>query len=147
MNMTVLLDLVVAALLIATLYYCFRLDKRLRAFRSGHDGLREVVQHLDAATENARASIESLRMAAGEAGEQLEKRVRGAQALVDELKVIVESGNNLANRLEARLTGASRAKAEPRIAAPAENEAAANVTPMRAPAREERILRALREAR
>lgn len=143
-----ILDFLVAGLLAATLFYCIRLERRLGAFRSGQDGLKEVVDQLNSATDSARASIEALKAAAGMAGEQLEKRVRGAEALIDEMKVIVEAGNNLANRLEARLTGPSRLAA----VEPAQPAAAPQREPAVAPvpntnAREERILRALREAR
>ena len=143
-----ILDFLVAGLLAATLFYCIRLERRLSAFRSGQDGLKEVVDQLNAATNSARDSIEALRAAAGIAGEQLEKRVRGAEALIDEMKVIVEAGNNLANRLEARLTGPNRlAAVEPAQPVPApQREASAPAIP-NATAREERILRALREAR
>jgi hypothetical protein len=141
MTSNLILDLLVAALLAATLFYSFRLERRLRAFRSGQDGLREVIERLDAATDNARAAIEAIKVAGSEAAEQLDKRVRGAQALVDELKVIVESGDNLAARLETRLTGAARATAH--AVDPQETFASLQ----RVVPREERILRALREAR
>lgn len=143
MTSNLVLDLLVAGLLAATLFYCFRLERGLRAFRSGQDGLRQVIDRLDGATNNARRAIEELKVAGGEAAEQLDKRVRGAQALVDELKVIVETGDNLASRLEARLTGPGRQKAEA-----ASVDAEETIPPLsRVVPREERILRALREAR
>lgn len=143
-----ILDFFVAGLLAATLFYCIRLERRLGAFRSGQDGLREVVDQLKAATDTARDSIENLKLAAGIAGEQLEKRVRGAEALIDEMKVIVETGNNLANRLEARLTSPARlAAVETAQPAPAAQREPAAAPAPQANAREERILRALREAR
>ena len=147
MHSTLLLDFLVAGLLVATLYYCVRLERRLRAFRTGQDGLREVVDRLNASTENARQSIEGLKQAAGVAAEQLEKRVRGAEALIDEMKVIVEAGNNLANRLEARLTGAGKPNAAESLQPASAPEREAKVAAMPQAAREERILRALREAR
>lgn len=145
-----ILDLLVAGLLVATLYYCFRLDRRLRTFRSGQDGLHAVVNRLDAATETARRTIEELKSIAGVAGEQLEKRARGAQALVDELKLIVESGENLAARLDTRLAGIGRAtpSSEPSVkAGQEETNGTVTALPRMVVAREERILRALREAR
>ncbi len=142
MTSNLILDLLVSALLAATLFYSFRLERRLRAFRSGQDGLREVIERLDAATNNARGAIEAIKVSGGEAAEQLDKRVRGAQALVDELKVIVESGGNLAARLETRLTGAARAAAAQAVDPQETFASLQRVVP-----REERILRALREAR
>lgn len=111
MTLDLVLQILLTALLAVTVVYCYRLDKRLRILRSGQDGLREVVEQLNAATVEAGRSIELLRGSSVEIGEELDKRMRSARALLDELSLVVASGNNLAERLEARLTAGARAPA------------------------------------
>lgn len=94
------LEGLVAILLLITIAYCFVLDKRLKALRSGEDGLREVILGLNDATLRAQQSIAQLKEAGGEAGQDIAQKLRDGRALADELALMVESGNNLANRLE-----------------------------------------------
>lgn len=104
-----MLDILVAVLLGVTVAYCFLLNRRLGALRSGQDGLLKVVRELNVATEQARLSIRNLHEAGDTVGERLASEVAGAKALSDELAMIVEAGNNLADRLAADVEGRSSA--------------------------------------
>lgn len=102
-----MLDILVAVLLGVTVAYCFLLNRRLGALRSGQDGLLKVVRELNSATEQARLGIRNLQEAGDTIGEKLTSQVAGAKALSDELAMIVEAGNNLADRLAADVEGRS----------------------------------------
>ena len=146
MTMGFALDIVVAVLLAVTVVYCWRLNQRLTTLRQGREELARLVTTLTQATQRAENSIHVLKAAAQETNATLDAKVKTAEALRDELSLITETGNNLANRLENRLTGAKgEAGAAPKL-----EEVRSGRTPSRkepdAAAREE-ILKVLRQAR
>jgi uncharacterized protein DUF6468 len=95
-----LLDGLVAVLLAATIFFCALLDRRLKALRSGQDGMKAIIDQLNTATARAEVSIGQLKQASGEIDSGLSDQVHRARAVADELSVMVASGANLANRLD-----------------------------------------------
>ncbi|MBO6634701.1 DUF6468 domain-containing protein [Parvibaculum sp.] len=95
----VFLEIVVCVFLAATIAYCAMLDRRLRAMRSGQDGLRELVGELNTATQRAVSAIDGLKQASEATNEELGERVRTARTLADELSLMVEAGNSIADKL------------------------------------------------
>jgi hypothetical protein len=97
--MDLLLEGIVAILLAATIGYCATLDRKLREMRSGQDGLRDLIQDLGVATAQASDAIVKLREASEATGQSLGEQVKRGRALADELTLIVEAGNRIADRL------------------------------------------------
>jgi len=93
------LDALVAILLAATIFYCAMLDRRLKALRSGQDGFKATIDQLNTVTARAEMSIGQLKQASGEAGAGISEQHEKARAVIDELSVMIASGNNLADRL------------------------------------------------
>lgn len=79
------LEVLLAVLLSACLYYFWRLDRKLAALRSGQDGVRAAAAELAQATAQAEAAIRGLRVTAQEAGRDLQARVNDARATADRL--------------------------------------------------------------
>lgn len=100
MWLSVFMDAVVVVLLGVTIFYCFMVDRRLRALRSGKDELKVVIEALGTSTDRAQESVVMLKNSGDAIEEQLGTRVRDARALSDELSLMIEAGNNLADRLE-----------------------------------------------
>lgn len=98
-NFDFLLNLLVAALLAVTLGYCFVLERKLRALRTGQDGLKDVIESLDKATGRAQLSLVQLKEEGTQAGGVLKAQIDSAALLVDELKMMMETGDRLADRL------------------------------------------------
>ena len=94
-----MLEVIVCILLVATIGYCATLDRRLRAMRAGQDGLRGLITDLSAATTQATSAIAHLRQAGDATGVALTEQVKRGRALADELELMVQSGNDIANRL------------------------------------------------
>ena len=105
MNAGFLLEALVAALLGATIYFCWQLNRRLTGLRGGQDELRVLIENLNEATRRAQAAIAEIRMSSDAAGARLAAQVTGARQLADELTLIVEAGNNLADRVSGGLSG------------------------------------------
>lgn len=94
-----MLELIVCVLLVATIGYCATIDRRLRAMRTGQDGLRELINDLSSATSQAMNAISHLRQASDATGAALTEQVKRGGALADELSLMVQAGNDIANRL------------------------------------------------
>jgi len=112
MSVGMILEILVAVLLVVTVVYCAILDRRLNALRSGQDGLKAIIEGLDGATKRAQASIGELRGAAEATGLALTAHTAKGRALADELQIMIEAGNALADRLEG--SRAATAGAPPR---------------------------------
>jgi uncharacterized protein DUF6468 len=100
MSISLVADVMIALLLGVTIYYCYLVNKKLSALRSGKDELKQVIEGLTVATDNAQTSVEQLKNAGREVIGNLDLRVTDGRALADELSLMIEAGNNLANRLE-----------------------------------------------
>ena len=100
MEFGLIIEMVVAALLVVTIVFCFVLDRRLRALRSGQDGLKQVISALDSATHRAQDSISNLARLGEAADSNLKETISEARRLSDELGLMIESANRIADRLE-----------------------------------------------
>lgn len=139
------LEGLVAVLLVVTVGYCYVLDRQLRALRSGQDGLKAIIEGLDAATARAQASITDLRSSAAAVGKDLQEQVTRGRALADELEIMIDAGNALADRLEGT-RAAKPARSAPRVVADAPAPAG-EARVAEKDSWEESLLKALREAR
>ncbi|HZB91112.1 MAG TPA: DUF6468 domain-containing protein [Stellaceae bacterium] len=131
MTLTLSADLTVAILLVFTLFYVARLNRRLGALRADKAALQTLVHSLTQASQSAEAGIRGLRSAAEEAGRELQKKLQEAQSLRDDLAYMIDRGGGVADRMESQLR--SR-REEPRGEAPRGRPA----EPLRAPAPEPR---------
>ncbi len=138
-----ILEGVVAILLIVTVGYCFILDRRLQALRSGREELQSVVENLNAAIGQAQTTILDLKSHAGDSARLLEERIARAQNLADELSLMVQSGNSIAERLADR--SAPRAAAATKAIPPQDNRPAAGG--QKTASGEAGLLNALRQVR
>jgi len=103
--MELILESLVAILLLVTVVYCYVLNGRLANLRNSQDEMRQLLDDFAVAMAKAETSVGELRQASNEIGADLQERVVEARSLSDELKVMVQSGDDLANRLEEGLIG------------------------------------------
>ncbi|MEE2567056.1 DUF6468 domain-containing protein [Hyphobacterium marinum] len=92
----------VAVLLLVAAVMMWRVDAKLRALKSGQDGIRQSVIALDEATDRARASLAALQRATRESGDELEDSVREARRLSDELRLLTSGAERRADALASR---------------------------------------------
>lgn len=109
MTWMLLLEGFVAALLIATMVFCWRLNRRLNEMRDAKAEMSQLIAELDRATNRAARAIADLRAASDGAGASLERRVGEAQSLTDDLKLMIDAGERLADRLDGGIETARRA--------------------------------------
>jgi len=100
MTFSLIVEIALTFLLAATLVYCAILERRLSALRRNQDGFKETIGELNQAIAAAGASMRMLKMAASGAGEALDERLSRARNLSDELALLTNSGERIAQRIE-----------------------------------------------
>ncbi|MBJ7418444.1 MAG: hypothetical protein JHC88_23835, partial [Niveispirillum sp.] len=110
--LSLLLDVAIVGLLVATIIYALRLNKQLSAVKESRAELEELVKGFAEATAQADSSVKGMRKAAHESGETLSSLINRAQTLKEEMELIVQAADGLANRLEAA-SGKARAAVMP----------------------------------
>ncbi|HRC26618.1 MAG TPA: DUF6468 domain-containing protein [Alphaproteobacteria bacterium] len=95
-----ILDGVIVVLLGAVIFFAVRLSLALRTFRDNRAEMRDVVDSLSRAILQADGAIKGLREAARESGRDLQGAISEARSIQDELKIMIESGDSLARRME-----------------------------------------------
>jgi hypothetical protein len=95
-------EALICLLLAAAVVMCWRVDRRLRALRSGQDGLKTTISDLNDAVDRARASLAALDRASKEQGAALKTDVEAARRLSDELRFLTDRGETQAQSALAR---------------------------------------------
>lgn len=106
---SLLIDGTLAFLLVAVIFVCFLVYRRLGTIKEGQAELRILVDQLNHAVVEAQRSVANLKQSAAEVEGRLQIETRKASSLADELGLITEAGNNLADRIERGLTGGNEA--------------------------------------
>jgi cell division septum initiation protein DivIVA len=106
MDYKLILDLIIAVLLAATIVYAAILNNKLNQLRKNRDDLAKLVAAFNDATVRAEAGIPKLKRASEEASSTLVERVEKAQSLRDDLAFMIERADAMANRLEGTVRAA-----------------------------------------
>ena len=114
-TVSLVLDLVMVSLLVATIAYAIILNKQIVRLRESRGELAELIQGLNEAMSKADTSVRGMKATAHNTGDGLQKTIDKAAALRDELQFMIEAGNTLADRL----SGYSEKPARPAPKTPA----------------------------
>lgn len=108
---SLIIDIVVAGLLVATIVYASVLNRKLATLRSSKQEMETLAGRLVESTQHAERALADLKSAANDTGEQLERRVSEARNLVDDLRFLVDKGSGLADRLASDIDKSRRSHA------------------------------------
>lgn len=103
-----ILDLSILALLAGTVFYALRLSAQLKVLKDSKSDLEQLVSNLSINISRAHEAIQEMQDVAGTSGQELQDLIRDAQDLSQELQIITESGNNMADRIENAATSAPK---------------------------------------
>lgn len=95
----ILVSIVLCALLVGVIALAIRLDARLKTVRDSSGELHTLIRGLNEATERAHQAVFQMSAAAKEHKGSLETSIVKARDLSDELTLITQSADSLANRL------------------------------------------------
>lgn len=107
-SIPVLLDFFLIGLLVVTIAFCVRLNKKLSVMRDAQTDLHKVAEEFDRAIVRSKLGVEELKAASKMAGAGLKTEVAEAQALLEELKLINASSSRIADRLQEGVGAAAR---------------------------------------
>lgn len=107
-----LLDLLVTVLLAVTIFYCTRLNKRIRILQDSKSELAALIQKFDESTQQATRSINEIHSVSKKINESIKTKLEKANYIVDDLAFMIEKGNKLADRMEADISGTRKLPVE-----------------------------------
>jgi chromosome segregation ATPase len=108
---TLILNGLVTGLLGATIFYCVRLNRRIRVLQDSKSELAELIRQFDESTQIATYSISEIHKASKKINENMQARLDKANYLADDLAFMIEKANKLAERMDGQIS-ASRGTAE-----------------------------------
>ena len=108
-----ILDVVLIGVVGVGVAQAIRLIRQLQDLRASRAEMERFVRDFNGAVMRAEAGIKSLRAAARESGDDLEKLVEKAIMVRDELNFIVESADGVAERLSSKASNALTADQVP----------------------------------
>lgn len=137
------LDIVLLGAIGAAMWRAWILSRQFEQAKADRAAFEQLISALNIAAGRAEAAVEALRAAATEAGDGLQSKVNAARALQAELEIMLEAGDNLAERLQNAASQSRGAPAE-KISAPDPEKPAASKTAAPRTRAEKELLDALR---
>mgnify|MGYP001601874433 CR=1 FL=1 len=99
-NISLIVELGLSGLLLATIVYCAILERKLSALRKGQDGLKDTIAQLNDAIVAAGSSMRMLKSTAAGAADALDERIARGRNIADELSILTASGERIAQRMD-----------------------------------------------
>ncbi|HEX8569927.1 MAG TPA: DUF6468 domain-containing protein [Caulobacteraceae bacterium] len=114
MNLVVVsLEMLLAFLLLATLFFGIKLERKLKALRQSQAGFASAVRDLDGAAQRTEAGLDALRYATENARNVLVERMDAAQAMALRLEQLTGEAETAALRAETATINAAKAASPP----------------------------------
>jgi hypothetical protein len=117
-TVSLIIDILMVGLMAVTIFHCIRLSRRLAALREGRAEMDATIKQFFEASAKADLAIKSFQRNASDTAQKLDGEVTKTKLLIDELKIMIETGNNLALRLEGAVEGGRGAEMSHRTVAP-----------------------------
>jgi Domain of unknown function (DUF6468) len=103
MSITLAADFGVAILLVFTIYYAAKLNRKLSTLRADKAALQALVQSLMQASASAEAGVKGLKATAEEMSRELQRKLQEGQSLREDLAYMIDRGGAVADRMEGSL--------------------------------------------
>lgn len=95
MDGSLIIDGIVIALLAATIFYAYRLERKLEGLRSAQAAFADVIRELNTAALRAELGIQGLKLAAELSGQVLDDRIKRARGASEDLTRLLLAGQKL----------------------------------------------------
>lgn len=96
--LSLLVNGMMAALLLITIVYCWRLNSRIRILQDSKSELARIIREFDESTQRATDSIAEIHEATSRLSENIQHKIDKANFIATDLDMIIEKGNRLAGR-------------------------------------------------
>jgi hypothetical protein len=101
--MKMLLDCAVAGLLCATIFYCKKLNIRIKLLQDSKSELAQLIQQFDASTKAAVDSIQEIHRASRKISENIQGKLDKANYLANDLEFMIERAGKTADKIEKQI--------------------------------------------
>lgn len=105
-------DIIILVALAATMWRATQLSKQFERMQADRKAFEQLIGALNLAASRAEAAIRAIKDMAIESGNTLQDKVTRARGISEELEIMVQAGDNLAERLQS-LAEKSRKAAGP----------------------------------
>ncbi len=95
-----LVEITIGILMLATCGYCIALGRKLQSLRAGQVELLATIERFDEASRRAEKNLNAMQGAGASLNGELSVATEKANALIDELSVMVNAGDHIAGRIE-----------------------------------------------
>ncbi|WID97578.1 DUF6468 domain-containing protein [Bosea vestrisii] len=113
MTITLIADVLVGCLLVATIITCFVLSKRIERLKADESAMRQTIGALISATDTAERAIAGLKLTLGDCDRTLGERLRTAERYAADLAQQIEAGQGVMERIGQIVSAASMVAAKP----------------------------------
>lgn len=93
--LSILVNGIMAALLLATIIYCTRLNNRIRVLQDSKSELARIIREFNESTERATQSIQEIHAATDRISDNIQHKIDKANFLVTDLDLMIEKGQRL----------------------------------------------------
>ena len=97
-----------ALLLSVTLFFCWRLNARIKILQDNRSELAETIREFDACTRRAAESIAEIHTATQRISENIQHKIDKANFIADDLQFIMERSAKIADKLDPSAASTSR---------------------------------------
>jgi hypothetical protein len=125
MTITLIADVLVASLLVATIITCYILARRIERLKADESAMRQTIGALISATDTAERAIAGLKLTLGDCDRTLAERLRTAERYAADLASQVEAGQAVMERIS-QIVSAATLVAPKQAEVPAEEPATAS---------------------
>lgn len=137
-------DVVILAALGATIMYARRLSEQFNKMQADKQAFEQLIAALNLASSRAEGAIKALKDAVMAGGDQLQDKVNKARALSDELEIMIQAGDNLAERLSGAAENSRKKPQTPALTSHADMVEDDDATPQPRTRAEKELLEALK---
>lgn len=126
--LSMMLDMMMAGLLLATIIYCLRLNKRIQVLQDSKSELARIIREFDESTTRATQNISEIHAATDRISENIQLKIDKANFIVNDLDVMIERAGKMTGKAE---TAPARTPSRSEAAASTTPRTLADVMPMR----------------
>ena len=102
-----ILDIMLASMLAATIFYCLKLNTRIRILQDSKSELAMLIQQFEQSTQQATNSIAEMHTLSKKVSEAMQTKLEKANYIADDLTFLIDRGNKLADKIEGNVSGRS----------------------------------------
>lgn len=141
MILSVLVDSIMVGLLLATILYCMRLNRRIKELQDGKSELARIIREFDESTTRATQNINEIHAATNRISENIQIKIDKANYLANDLDMLIERSNKVLGKPAEPSVRSAPPRVEPVAARSPEVEAVAESRrPLRGRSRAEQDL-------